>query len=277
MWSGFAATTGGDAMSTARLVMDGDSLAIIVDVTQDLAPQIRQWKESAERARKQWEESQWYLGEARAAVGRLDGELRSVGEAYHELQQRLDQTLADLEELRKQRDEANWCLGESRAAEEALHERIRQVTDEMLQAQDTIEALLRYAQETEERLDAERARRRALEAELVAVRAHGERRRAARRHRADVLVELQAPDGAVIFRGPSRNVSATGVSIASDRSLDAPELVQVRLHVSGTERPIEAVGRLAWQARNGTCLVGCQLLDLPTGCLDSLEQALGNE
>lgn len=263
-------------MSNARLVIDGDTLAIVVDVTQDVGPQIRQWREAAERARRQWEESEWYLGEARAAIARLEDELRSAGGDYHELQQRHEQTLGDLDEARKQRDEANWHLGESRSAEEALRERIRLVTDEVLQAQDTIEALLRYAQETERRLDVEQARQRALETELAAVRAHGERRHAARRHRPDVLVELQTTDGAVLFRGPSRNVSATGVSIAADHSIDAPELVQVRLHVSGTERPIEAVGRLAWQSQNGACLVGCQLLDLPSGCLDTLEQALGD-
>jgi hypothetical protein len=263
-------------MGNAHLMIDGDILKITVDLARAV-PQLRQWQDAAQRAQGQWEESQWYLGEARSAIEQLQSELRSVGEAYHALQEREQDTLAHVDELRRQRDESNWLLNETQLAEERSRTRIRELNDELVQAQDALDAVLRSVQEMERRLDLERARRRALEAELAAVRNHGERRRGSRRHRADVHVELQAPDGTLLFRGPSRNISSTGLSVASDRPLEGSELLQVRLQVSGSDRPIEAIGRLAWQAQNGTCLVGCQLLDLPTGCLDTLERALGED
>jgi hypothetical protein len=263
-------------MRNAHLMIDGDILRIAVDLARAM-PQLRQWQEAAQRAQQQWEESQWYLGEARSASERLQAELQSVGEAYHALQEREQDTLAHVDELRRQRDESSWLLNESQLAEERQRARLRELSDELVHAEDALDAVLRSVQEVERRLDGERARRRALEAELAAVRNHGERRRGTRRHRSDVHVELQAPDGTMLFRGPSRNISSTGFSVASDRPLEAPELLQVRLHVSGSARPIEAIGRLAWQAQNGTCLVGCQLLDLPTGCLDTLDRALGED
>lgn len=263
-------------MGNAHLSVEGDVLAITIDLAHAV-PQLAQWREAAERAQSRWEESEWYLGEARGTIEKISSELRSVGDAYHALQERHQDTLAHVDELRRQRDESGWLLNESQQAEERQRGRIRELTEELAQAHDAVDAVLRSVQEVERRLESERARRRALEAELAAVRAHGDRRRGARRHRSDVHVELHAPDGTLLFRGPSRNISGTGLSVASDAPIETPDLVQVRLHVTGSDRPIEAVGRLAWQARNGTCLVGCQLLDLPTGCLDTLERALGDE
>jgi hypothetical protein len=261
-------------MEKGHLLIDGDILRINVDLV-DAVPQLRHWREAAEHAQSRWEESQWYLGEARGAIEQLQVELQSVGEAYHGLQERHQETLAHVDELRRQRDESNWLLNESQLAEERQGARARELAEQLAQTQDALDAVIRSVKEVERHLDRERARRFALEAELAAVRAHGERRRGSRHHRSDVQVELQAPDGTLLFRGPSRNISGTGFSVASDLPFAGPELVQVKLQVSGSDRPIEAVGRLAWQAQNGTCLVGCQLLDLPTGCLDTLERALG--
>ena len=263
-------------MGNAQLLIEGDVLRITADLAHAV-PQLGEWRQAAEHAQRRWEESQWYLGEAREALERVQSELRSGGDAYHALQERHQETLAHVDELRRQRDESNWLLNESQLAEDRLRARIREMSEEVAQAQDALDAVLRSVQEVERRLEREQARRRALEAELDAVRAHGERRQGSRRHRSDVQVELQSPDGTMLFRGPSRNISSSGFSVSSDRPLEGPDLVQVRLHVSGCDRPIEAIGRLAWQAQNGTCLVGCQLLDLPTGCLDTLERALGDE
>jgi hypothetical protein len=260
-------------MDVAQLVIQDDALTIAIDLAK--VPELRRWQDAAERAHKQWEESEWFLGEARASLGRAETELRAVSEAYHELQGAHETAAAQRAQAERARDEANWFLSESRTAQDGLRERLRQLTDELVRAQDTIDAVLRSAQAHEQLLDAERARRRAVESELDAVRAHGERRRGARRHRPDVDVEVQAPDGSLLFRGPAREVSGSGLSFATDHALEAPDLVQVRLRFAGSERAIDAVGRLAWQSRNGRRLVGCQLLDMPTGCLDTLERTLG--
>jgi hypothetical protein len=259
-------------MGDAQFVIQDGALAITIDLAK--VPQIRYWQDLAERMRKQWDESEWFLGEARAGLQRCEADLQAVGEAYHALQIRQQDALAQLQETERQRDEANWYLAESRTAQDALRDRARQLTDELVQAQDTIDALVRSAQDAERRLEAERAHRQALESELAAVRIHGERRRSSRQYRPDVSVELQATDGTLLFRGPSRNVSGSGLSFVSDQAIDAAELVQVRLHFAGAGRQIEAIGRLAWQSRNGSCLVGCQLLDMPTGCLETLERIL---
>ena len=71
-------------MDMAQLVIRDDALTIAIDLSK--VPELRRWQDAAERAHQQWEESEWFLGEARASLHRTETELRAVGEAYHELQ-----------------------------------------------------------------------------------------------------------------------------------------------------------------------------------------------
>jgi hypothetical protein len=264
-------------MSEAHVAIQGNQLTVTIDLATSL-PELTRCREAAETASRHWEESEWYLGEARATIARLHEDLAAVGEAYHHLQEQ-NRALADeLEQARQQRDEANWYLTETRAAQDDLRRQTAELTGQLLRAEDTIDAAVRAAQEADGRVQMERARRKALEAQLAAVRAHGERRYTSRIDRPDVRVELQDPDGTLLFQGAPRNVSSTGLGIASDNPIEQlPDLLQVRLHFAGLDHPIEAIGRPTWQARNGSYLMGCQLLDVPSGCLDTLERALGSE
>src|SRR5437762_5505136 len=96
---------------------------------------------------------------------------------------------------------------------------------------------------------AEPARRKALEVELGAVRRYGERRRAVRIHGSDIVAEVRALDGLLLFHGSPPDISLTGLAFATDRAIDeAPDFVKITLHVPETERPIEALGRLVGRA-----------------------------
>lgn len=262
-------------MSDTHVAVEGDLVTVTIDLTKEIGPQVQHLREAADAARQQWEESEWYLGEARTALARTEAELAEVGQVYHQLQERNHALTVELEEVGRQRDEANWYLSETRAGQDELRAQVEALSHQLVQTQDALDALLRVDQEADERVLRERARCQALERELAAVRAHGERRHTSRLYRSDIRVELQDPDGTLIFDGAPRNVSSTGVGIASAQPMgDLPDLVQVRLHFSTLDRPIEAIGRPAWQVQNGNHLVGCQLLDVPSGCLDTLERTL---
>src|SRR5713226_5364415 len=64
------------AMTNVRALTEGDALTITVD----MADEVKELQERAERVRVQWEENEWYLGEARATVGRLDEQLDALRE-----------------------------------------------------------------------------------------------------------------------------------------------------------------------------------------------------
>jgi hypothetical protein len=91
-------------------------------------------------------------------------------------------------------------------------------------------------------------------------------------------VEIQRPDGAVLFQGPLRDISRTGMGFACDQlGNGAPELLWVTLHPNGLERPIEAIARLAWLRQedgNGSYAGGCELLDVSPGSRGAFEEVL---
>jgi len=265
-------------MTNACAVTEADVLTIKVqmsDVVKELNQLVDHWKARAERFHAQWEANEWYLGEARATVGRLESQLTELREAYARLEASL--TL-QLHEQARQRDEANWYLDELRVVHEALRQQTRELIEQLTQAKDDVEVLRRIAEARQDDLDTERDRRRAAEADLEAVRRHGERRGAVRRQRPDMVAEVRAPDGLLLFHGCLPNISVTGLAFGTDQLIeDVPDFVEVTLHVPGIARPIEGVGRLVWrEAVEGANQWGCELLDLLPDNRRSLEDVLAN-
>src|SRR3989442_235816 len=123
-------------MTNACAVTEADVLTIKVqmsDVVKELNQLVDHWKARAERFHAQWEANEWYLGEARATVGRLESQLTELREAYARLEASL--TL-QLHEQARQRDEANWYLDELRVVHEALRQQTRELIEQLTQAQD---------------------------------------------------------------------------------------------------------------------------------------------
>ncbi len=235
-------------MTSVQVGADGELLTIRVDLAEtarDLARRLEECQQTAEQARQRWEESEWFLGEARVLIAELETRLQAKTEAYAQLDASKQDIAAQLEasqqdmaarleDAERQRDEATRLLEESQRAHQ----------------------------------------------ELVAMGAVGERRRAARARRGDITVELQRPDGTVLFHGPVRDLSRTGMGFACDQSVDgAPELLWVTLHPDGLERPIEAIARLAWLRQedgNGSYAGGCELLDVSPGSRGVFEEVLNH-
>jgi hypothetical protein len=243
-------------MTNVQVGAEGDLLTIRVDmaeVARDFAQRLAECQQAGEQARQRWEESEWFLGEARATIAQLEAQLQTRAEAEQHLTTRL-------QEAELQRDEAARGLDELRKAYDELLLQTSSLTDELAQAQSRIEATIQtdFAQ--------------------LGVRAPGERRRASRARRADITVEIQRPDGAVLFQGPLRDISRTGMGFACDQlGNGAPELLWVTLHPNGLERPIEAIARLAWLRQedgNGSYAGGCELLDVSPGSRGAFEEVL---
>ena len=235
-----------------------ESRALTVDVAPHIATA---WKAKAERLRIQWEDSERSLGDARESISRLERELDELREAHGRLEA---EATTRIQEQIRQCDEANWYLGESRATHEAFRHQTRELIEQLAQARNEVEAMRRVVEAREEDVDVERARRKAVEADLRALQRHGERRSSARTHRPDMVGEIRAPDGLLLFRGCLPNVSLTGLAFVTDQPVDdVPDFVEVTLHVPGAGRPIEGIGRLAWrEAIEGIQQWGCELLDL---------------
>ena len=261
-------------MTNVRASTEADVFTIKVDISDV----VKELQENAERFRIQWEESEWYLGEARESVGRIEKQLDELREAYRRLEGSHQEATAQLQEQARQRDEANWYLGELRVVHDALRQQARELIEQLTRARDDIKLMRRETEARQEDLDVERASRKAVEADLYAVRRHGERRGAVRRQRPDLVAEVRAPDGLLLFHGCLPNVSLTGLAFATEQSIDdIPDFVEVTLHVSGIPRPIEGVGRLVWrEAIEGANQWGCELLDLLPDSRKSLENALAN-
>ncbi len=261
-------------MTNVCAVTEADVLTIKVDIS-DL---VKELHEKAERLHTQWEENEWYLGEARESVGRIEGQLDELREAYRGLEASRDEVTAQLREQVRQRDEANWYLGELRVVHEALRQQARELIEQLTRARDDVEIMRRVAEARQEDIDVERARRKAAEADLYAVRRHGERRGAVRKQRPDVVAEIRGPDGLLLFHGCLPNISLTGLAFATDQPVDdIPDFVEVTIHVPGIPRPIEGVGRLVWrEAIEGANQWGCELLDLLPDSRKSLENVLAN-
>ena len=237
-------------MTNVHVATDGDLLTIRVDLTalaKDLSHQVEEWRQTTERTRTQYEQSEWYLGEAKASIARLEEELQALREAYGRLEADHSEVTARLHEAERELDEAHEGL---RVAEDCQHQ-----------------------------LRVERAQRTGLEAELAALRIHGERRRELRTFRADVTVEVQSPAGAILFQGLPRNISSRGVGFASEHPFnDGPESLWVTFWQPGVARPIEALGRVAWQGPEAPVggVWGCELLDMSPGCREIFERVLAN-
>jgi hypothetical protein len=249
-------------MTSVQVGAEGDVLTIKVDMAEvatELSHQLALCQQATDQARHRWEESEWFLGEARATIASLEAQLQAGAEAQAQLEAAHQELEARLQETEAQRDEATRSLDELRKSHEELVQQTRQLTDQLAEACAKIDAIAR------------------VEGEL-AMRAIGERRRSARARRTDITVEIQRPDGAVLFQGPLRDLSRTGMGFACDQlGNGAPELLWVTLHPNGLEKPIEAIARLAWLRQedgNGTYAGGCELLDVSPGSRGAFEEVL---
>jgi len=214
--------------------------------------QAQQWQQTAEAAQKRWEESEWYLGETRASARHLEELLRSTQEALSQLEQQHGELTATFQATERQRDDANWYLGESRAACAALKQQVQE-------------------------LEAARVTLQSLEAERAAVRAFGERRKARRAVRPDIMVEVQGTDGAMLFNGTPRDLSRTGFGLSAEQPIELPESFRVRFSLPGMGRPIESLARVVWQQqdpRTQRHQRGCEFVDSPPETRDALEYAI---
>ena len=269
-------------MTNVQVAADGDLLTICVDLgalAKDLSRQVEEWQHTAERTRIQWEESEWYLGEAKASITELEEQLRVRTEAYGELEARHREVTVRLQDAERERDEATWYLGESRAAQEELLRRIELQRAPLVQAEVGVEELRRATDGPQHALEVEQAQSGTVAAELAAVGTRADRRRDSRTFRRDLTVEFQRPNGAVLFRGQPRDVSHTGVGFVSEHPIDdAAGFVWVSFLLPGVDRPIEATGRVAWQGPEATWgnLGGCEMLDMSPGCREAFERVLAN-
>ena len=234
---------------------------------------LSQYAEQLDTIRRQRNEASWFLGEARARRAALETQAGELAQLVTHWQAQADQWRQATEAAKKQLEESQWYLGEARAALAALQQDAQQLRDHVAKSQQTVEDIQRC-------LDAERAHRRIVEAQLAAVSANGrERREHARLLRADIAVEAHRDGGEVVFRGTSRDLSRTGIGLigADEPQMGLPEPWRFRLHVPGAQRPIEATGRLIWHRRDaatGRTAAGCKWLEIPAESRELLERTL---
>lgn len=266
-------------MTSIHVGVEGDQLAIRVDmaeVAKELGRQLEQCEQSAAQARRRWEESEWYLAEARATIAALEAQAEAQAEARAQLETIHEETTTRLAEAERQRDEATRDLDESRRAHQALQEQTFELQDQLAAAQAEVEATQQLLDEHRDRLGVEADHPQTVVAELQAA---AERRRVLRVRRADITVELQRPDGAMLFSGPLRDISRSGVGFdAKQLASGAAELLWVTLHSEGRARPIEALARLSWLRQDelsGSYEGGCELIDVSPGSRGALEEMFG--
>lgn len=221
----------------------------------------------------------WYLGEAvTASIQRLEGELRAFQDAARQSEERYAELATKLQETERNRHEMLRFLESSKAAQATLDQRTQQLTKKLAHVQDHLEVTGRWIESLEKRVEFEPDHSRALEVEIEAVRAYGERRRVPRVSVPDLIVELQGPGGAVLFRGRPRDVSLTGFGFATEGGIEGlPEHLLVRFYPLGQERSIEAIGRVAWLIKDTATsryLVGCELIDFPADSREAFERIL---
>src|SRR5437867_9171835 len=197
-------------MTNVHVATDGDLLTVRVDLpalARDLSHQAEEWKQTAERTQTQWEQSEWYLGEAKASVARLEEELQALREADDQLEAGNREVTARLHEAERERD----------VAQEGLLQGTEYLGAQLALAQGDMEEARRVADDCQHELSVERAQRTALEAELAAVRTHGERRRALRTLRPDMTAGVERAGGTVRFRGLPCCGEGGGGGLASAR------------------------------------------------------------
>ncbi len=259
-------------MTNVHVSTDADLLTIRVDlpaVARALSNQAEEWQQTADRARTQWAESEWYLGEARAAIARLEEELQTLREAHGQLEARHREVTARLQETEQARDAA---VEETLRLTEHLQAQLARVQAHAHDVQQDSESYQRQLTE-------ERAERATLEAELAALRLHGERRRVPRTFRPDVTAQIQSATGEILFEGLPRNISSKGLRFASEHSgADGSDTVWVTFHKPGVARPIEALGRMVWHEAEAAAgsLWGYELVDMSPGCRKIFERVLAN-
>lgn len=140
--------TGDGRMENVQLVVEGSIVSLRVDLAKELERQAGQWREAADLARKQWEESHWYLGEALASVKRLEEQLQGLQEAYAQPEERHRDVTARLQEAEQERDEAKMSLTELQAAQEGLLQQIQQLIGQVAEAQGNLSHYLRAVSAT---------------------------------------------------------------------------------------------------------------------------------
>ena len=270
-------------MTSIHMDAEGNILGLRIDVTEvatELKRQLEHWQQAAQQAHKQWEESDWYLGEARAACAHLEEQLEALRRAYGELDAHRRDVLARLEEAERQRNDINWSLSGLTAEREGLWHKTTLLSQQLARTQTELAEARGVNEELERLLGAERARHVGIEAQFNAVQTYGERRRALRKYRPDVTAELRADDGTILFRGLPRDVSLTGLGFASDEPIHyLVEPLKVCLRFSESVRPVDILGRLVWQrqeTKTAQYLAGCELVDLPSDGYENLEQALSS-
>jgi seryl-tRNA synthetase len=236
-------------------------------VAEALSKQAEEWRQTAERTRSQWEQNEWYLGEAKASIACLQEELRALREAHTQLEASHREVTARVQETARERD----------AFREGTLRLTEHLEAQLAQVQGHAEETRREAETCQLQLAVERDQRTALEAELAALRTHGERRRVSRTFRPDVTAQIQSPTGEVLFAGLPRNISSKGFRFASDHACaDGFDTLWVTFHQPGVARPIEALGRVVWHGPEETAgnMWGCELLDMSPGCRKIFEHVL---
>ena len=233
---------------------------------------VKEYAQQLDAIRRQRNEASWYLGEERARSAARQAEVERLSQEGHQRQQEADQVRQSAERLKKQWEESQWYLGEARASAQHFETQMRSLQGEL----ETARQLLT---DSEQRFDQELGRRERLEAELTALPAYGERRRAFRVHRSDASIEVHRPDGCAVFSGIPRDISSTGFGFEFHESpADLPEALRVRLRLPGLERELETGGRLVWHRAAGGdhgYIGGCTFLDLAAGDREAVERVLG--
>ena len=207
---------------------------------QDEQAQTAQWQQTADQRRKEWEESQWYLGEARAQAAHLEQQLHALQRTLRELEARDQELRTSLQDTQRQRDDANWYLGELRMKVHALEAAL----GEAAQARETLQ---REYDAMQAALATERARRDKLVFERDALQRYGERRKAPRISRHDILIEVQDDTGATLFQGVPRDLSAVGFGWDGDKPFNGHDRVRIRIQQRDSDHSLESRGRLVWQ------------------------------
>ena len=241
-----------------QLLSDGAISESYTDQLQQLHKQLEDAQEALSESarqldtiRRQRNEASWFLGEERAKTAKLEAQVNELNEQFRHWQTQAEQWQQTADATRKQWEESQWYLGEARA----------------------------FGRHVDEQLRALHGEGQRLLAELIAMRTYGDRRRAFRVSRPQVTIEVQRPDGVVVFRGIPRNLSRTGFGFDAEQLLDhAPDFLRIRLYPPESEQAVEATGRLVWQRRdatmNGHALSGCEFLDMAAEGRATLEQIL---
>jgi DNA repair exonuclease SbcCD ATPase subunit len=215
---------------------------------------LQQWEQAAHTLRKQWEESEWYLGESRAQNQHVQAQL----EQLNETSQRADQ-------LEQERSESLWHLGQEQATREAME---RQLVELQIS------------------LDDAGRREKALREQLAALRdtlaqqeLHSERRDYVRKAIAETMVEVFNGGETPLFSGTPRDIGRGGIGLELDAALPVMDTMQVRLALPGAVA-VESRAQIAWQQSLGETpgryRTGIRFLELSAAAAKRIERSLSS-